>query len=56
MVVIAMITIVGVPGIAPPVSPPRITLLVVLFAGIFALPVNDTVKVSVLGGRIGFRW
>ncbi|WP_221056592.1 hypothetical protein [Methanoculleus chikugoensis] len=53
MVVIAMITIVGVPGIAP-VSP-RITLLVVLFAGIFALPVNDTVKVSVLG-RIGFRW
>ncbi len=53
MVVIAVITTVGVPGIAP-VSP-RITLLVILFTGIFALLVNDTIKVSVLE-RIGFRW
>jgi H+-transporting ATPase len=53
MIVIAAITTIGAPGIAP-VSP-HITLFVILFTGTFALLVNDTIKVSVLE-RIGFRW
>ncbi|KAF5042317.1 Potassium-transporting ATPase ATP-binding subunit [anaerobic digester metagenome] len=53
MAVIALITTIGVPGITP--VPPHITLFVILFTGIFALLVNDTIKVSVLE-RIGFRW